>query len=778
MKPDVQDSGLLARTRGASIENQSSAWHTRMGIEDKLPAELRFESAPTRLVNSPIGIYREAAAKREARFGYRFTVNRVGCPHELVVRYPDDKPRYMCIMDGSTYDLSVGVFSGGCIPVSGRMQEVRKLFWPRWKECTVVFMTWCDGEPAAIASLEVRELDALPPAVIATHGNIEQREFGMSFEDPCGMGLGMGAPGREEWIERVAEFMQHTGQSLLVHPVAWYHGPLFPSEREPADTSELAVSPDRRIYWRYTTQPPDWITPLLDTCYRHGIDFLGELRFFRLGSLMERMNIDRESITAGADTVNNMLGNNQVQSGTMDWTVVYNARNIPELLARGLNVHVERLKGFPFAYGEKCHADIGGGYPSSIVPPGPIFNPVHPAVQKAALGFVREIGRRFGGHPAFRGIAVGLWCETFLWYVSLQRGYDDVSLRLFEEETGIDVGVPIDAPDRFSRRYAFLTTQCLDSWIAWRCRKVRDLLIAMRDALREAREDLHLVLVSHPANVAWAQQTPNQPVLRLLREAGFDAALLSGEPGIEIDMTTEGGAGLYGSDMTSLPSMAPDPSLPCPTGICIADSWVESWGTNKVFPCDTGDPNMEQLARIGGQHAELCRFTCEYPPDGFWYDDQWRICTPFPAGQHYLAPMARALADTDALRLTRGGLYPDTAHADEQRRFARAYRALPRIRFETVGEASGPAAVRTAVCGDLRCFYAVNRTPGVVTVVIRFSRQDIRLRTLASGRRLDVSSPWRLRLRPYQLRAFSLAMGVTLVQAETVRGQVNPGKKN
>lgn len=189
-----------------------------------------FESAPTRVVGSAIGDYREAAAEQEARFGYRFDISDVGCPHELIVRYPDDKPRFMCVMDGSTCDLSTGVFSGDKIPVSGRMREIRLLFWPRWPSCTLVFATWCEGRPAAVASFEVWKLDGLPAGAGDEDGGITRREFGMAFEDPCGMGLSLGASTRPEWIERLAAYMRHTGQTLLIYPIAWYHGPQFPSD--------------------------------------------------------------------------------------------------------------------------------------------------------------------------------------------------------------------------------------------------------------------------------------------------------------------------------------------------------------------------------------------------------------------------------------------------------------------------------------------------------------------------------------------------------------------
>ena len=91
---------------------------------------------------------------------------------------------------------------------------------------------------------------------------------------------------------------------------------------------------------------------------------------------MRDMNIDLDAIKAGADTYNNMLWNNCIQSSAMDWTTIYNARNFNRIAAN-IPAHDEiepfRALDEP-AYGEKrdpaCHT-------------GPMFNPLHPTVQQA-----------------------------------------------------------------------------------------------------------------------------------------------------------------------------------------------------------------------------------------------------------------------------------------------------------------------------------------------------------------------------------------------------------
>ena len=82
-------------------------------------------------------------------------MENVGRPHLAVIHYPDDKRRFMCIMDGTSYDLTTGVFTGWAQPLSGSMQELQQVFWPRWQDASIVLMTWSTGEPAAAAKIEI-----------------------------------------------------------------------------------------------------------------------------------------------------------------------------------------------------------------------------------------------------------------------------------------------------------------------------------------------------------------------------------------------------------------------------------------------------------------------------------------------------------------------------------------------------------------------------------------------------------------------------------------------
>lgn len=738
----------------------------------EFPPDRFFAHGPTRVVETPAGRYREAEGKHSARFGYRFAIEHIGRPHLAVIRYPDDKRRFMCLMDGTCYDLSTGVFTGWAQPISGRMLELRQVFWPRWQDCSLTFLTWGEGEPAAVARIEIYELDALPPlAVPGDPGDGSHREIGIQYEDPCGTGASEGALTREEWIDHVVAYARHTGQNLLVYPLAWYHGPQFPSQREPADGFDMVVARDRRQYSRWTTHPADWYAALLERFGREGLQFQGSLTLLRLGSLLQRMNVDLEAIRAGQDTYNNMLWNNHVQASPQDWTLQYNARNYTAIIEG-------KIQTTGWAYGEKP----GGPYP-----PGPMFNPLHPTVQAAIVGLAQEIAQRYARFPAFKGISINFWHATILWFASIHSGYDDYTVALFQKETGILVPVEPKAADRFARRYEFLTFKCRPAWIEWRCQKIHDLICRIRDVVVAARPDLRVTLTlwdetTVPQLLGFAsaatQLHARPSTAELYRAGGLDVRLFRREPGLELDLgmgntrdrgghppTPTGGintpleaACTYRDhdflDADTLQAMAAQ-SRP---GAFIFNCWVESWGEHKWFACEPSDPQAKELAVMDGKAADgIFRLNSIYPPDGFWWDSQLRITPAFQAGVHFLEPYAHAVAEFDALRITRGGLFLDKAHTDELRRFAAAYRSLPKTTFKTVGGSTDPAAVRTLLREGRCYFYAINREYYPVQVELRFDRSPGSVRDLATGHTLRVSRRWELTLGPYELRSFAVA---------------------
>ena len=783
--------GLALGAQAQAVDTSGARRIAYIDCTQDYGADRYFGQGNCLVVESPAGRYREAEPAPLSRFGYRFEIEHAGAPHVAVIRYPDNKRRFMCVMDGTCYDLTTGVLTGWEQPLSGAMLELNQVFWPRWNECSIVFMTWGEGEPAAAASIEILELDALSTLSIPNDpGDGSRRSIGIQYEDPCNFGASEGSINHTQWIGRVIDYARHTGQGLLTYPMAWYHGPLFPSERQPSGSLGVVVAPDRNQYLCWSTQPVDWYADLLQRFGEAGIGFQGALTLMRLGSLLETMNIDLLSIQGGADTYNNMMWNDQVQSSTNDWTPIYNPRNFNTIEKNLVGQEpIEPYRGLPeWAYGER-------NTPGSHM--APIFNPLHPIVQQAIVDFARELGERYGKFPAFKGISFNMFASCMPWFGSLHAGYDDTTIRMFQEETNIEVPVDAAAPDRFSKRYAYLTHVCYPAWVQWRCRKIRQLFGSIHEALASARSDLRVTVTLWDETV-----TPGvlgsitdalhlgarRSMLELYREAGIDPALYHDQPGLDVDLSLgssrdRGGAGPNPSAGVNLPlaqsTMFRDfnyldadclgavAGLPHP-GVFVFNCWVEAWGRHVWFRPAPDDPNVAELRVFDGQPAEgILRMNSEYPADGFWWNSQARITPPFPSGLHFLEPYAHALAELDACRITRGGLFLDKAHGEYLRRFAPAYRALPNVKFETVGATTDPVAVRTIVADGRRYVYAVNRDYYEIDVEIAFRQPPQYLTDLATDMPMEPAGTLRITLEPYGLRTLAMPpeMEITNVAA-------------
>jgi hypothetical protein len=733
------------------------------------PADQYFGHPDVTVVDSPLGKYRQAGAAVSSRFGYKFKT-KVGEPHLLVVEYPDDRRRNMAILDGTCYDIDAGIMTGLAHPLSGKMLQWRQVFWPRWEESSVTIATIGRDEPAAVGKVEVYELGGLDAAAVpALARRPGRRQLGVQFEDPCGTGASLGAMRWRDWLDRLVQYMLYSGQDLLVYPIVWYHHPLYPSQCEPCGTFSTVVGPDRNQYSVWTEQPPDWVGELLETFGRHGLKFKPSLTLLRLGSLMKDMQVDREAIRRGAETYNNMLGNDAVQSSTGDWTPIYNVKNL-QARAEG------RLSGM--AYGENHVSGLSG----------PMFNPLHPTVEKAVLALVDEIAGKYGKYPAFQGISVNLWHATILWFARPEFGYDDWTIGLFEKETGTKIPVDAGSPDRFSRRFAWLRDHHQEAWFAWRCKKIHELFGKIRDALTAHRTDLTLTVTlwtetTVPQLLGYATGPEHQLFARMstievYRRGGFDVSLYRDMPGVEIhyspcfardrEKASSGGlatpAELVSTfrdhDFLDRPLLDEMGATRRP-GAFVFDCWIEHWGDHKWFPVEAGDRQAERMIDFFGPRAQgIFRLNSYYPEDGFWWKSQLRIAPGFPTNLHYMEHAAFALAEYDALRITRGGLFLDTGHAEAVRDFALAFRTLPDRKFETVGASTDPVALRTLVDGGQRCVYMVNRDYYPVRVQLKPCSGDRAVLTdTVGGQEIVIDRTAEIVLSPYQLRTFVLPSG-------------------
>ena len=694
-------------------------------------SDVFFGKEGVHLVESPIGKYLETSNKALTRFGYRFPLKHATKPHMLIVSYPDDKSRHMMINDGFSYDLSTGVFTDGEYKATNTVREIHNIFFPRTTDMTLTFMAWGKNEPAAVFGFAVYELEELKEYHIEKTNVKETRKLGVQYEDPCGAVSDLGAQCFEEWSDKFIEYAKHVGQNIVVYPINWYAGPLFNSKKQPGGLLYWLSLPDRDQYFIASSKPDDWITPFLDKCEAAGIDFIGGMTLLRLGNLMKNMNIDLESIVNGADTYNNMRYDNKVQTSCNDWTTSYNALNYEKMIAEGRTRF--DTKGFEYIYGEKKD-EFGGA---------PIFNPLHPEVERQLVEYFEEISEKYGHKKAFKGVSINIWHATMIWFSSLQVGYDDYTVNLFTKETGIKIPCEPTDPDRFRKRYEYLTRRNRRLWISWRCKKIHDLIIKLRNALRRHNESLCLYLCAWNETVRLKMFGPfnessQYPVFlsedEFLREGGIDLSLFAEDEEICISVEQNQhrdscGWSTHGinrpeeekhffHDLAYMDDSWTKVMKELPkSGAFTMDSWSEGWGNHLYMPFNEHKPNIDKaLEKFKFKNITFYQENCKLEDDGFWFDSQRQITSCFPTGRNYLEPFAHAVAEFDPLYLLRGGLYLDCSHAKEMQEYASVYTNLPAVKFDTVKGNGAQVVVREKNFSGKSYVYAVNREPYSVLV--------------------------------------------------------------
>ena len=104
-----------------------------------------------------------------------------------------------------------------------------------------------------------------------------------------------------------------------------------------------------------------------------------------------------------------------------------------------------------------------------------------------------EFAQRYADSPAFKGISLRLmtWANPGLNnFHSLDWGYEDFTVGLFEKETNIKVPVDSSSPDRFKRRYEWLCANAKAEGIGWRCSKIAEIYTEICQQIQKVRPDL------------------------------------------------------------------------------------------------------------------------------------------------------------------------------------------------------------------------------------------------------------------------------------------------
>ena len=644
-----------------------------------------LEDGQSQIQRTAIGAYREAGKEKADRFAYEVKLRApAGHPHVIQVTYPDDRERSMGLYmyPWSKHrmhreHLSGGVQCGGEYPNSNRMQTVRYLFWPMKEDYLFEARTMVVGCPAAVQKVEIYRVDGrLPKLRVSLPKEAPGRSMGLLDED----------------------------QSFEVHLRPEY----FSSRQYPVRAFERLME-----YMDYTGQDvlsyslirytgpryydaarfeshktrllkPGWVELLLDLMAERGIQLLANVNLYSL-PMVECHPDRRESMT---------------EQGV--FAIDKNGRTV----------------------GSRRR---------------PTVNPVHPHARAELLAMVRDLVQRFGQHRALRG--VDLWCmfdSCPVTWNSLDHGYGDFTVGLFESETGIKV----PAGSKPATRHAFLTGPRHKEWLRWRAEKTTELLRQLAGVVGEARPDLRLYVTIGGLTregVAGLGEADFAYDKYLYEERGIDLAALKQIPSVTVTPMRE--ITMY--------------------------RWLKHWyaGKETVVAEANFDVGKFRIFRNGPHSATSLflryfeSFKNSLKPDKF--AAYFQNADVKAAGRYFLQDYALAMAAQDPAQILCGAQPLGVTGRDaEAREFAQAFRALPIGAYTDIPGLRDPVCGRAQSLGPKTYFYVCNLIWTDVDVDLDLPVSIESVVDLSSAERVSVTNgKLSIRLRPFQLRSFVIERG-------------------
>ena len=635
------------------------------------PGVLRTDGSG-RVVRSSLGSYRETGNGNRNSFVVRLPVLKNPLRYHLLeLEYPDNLRRTFGVTLYSAGNGIViggqmngtGIFTGGVHPVTNSMQRKRLLWVPFSPDVMLICENYGSNyseRGGALSKLRLYEIDSdLLPAL----PNLpDGRKIGVWDED-CTMDAtwfnmpyllrdkGVDLEFWREKGERIAEYAHHMGYNLWTIQFMEYYG-----DRTGADLSLRQLKPMK------VPGTQGHIHGCVDTLARiferEKIHFYG-----RLG--VDPFRGSSRGIIGGEECM---------AKDSSDF--VRRGKEAVELVSK--NGQIDR---------------------------NAIMNPLHPRYidgMKRILAFYRD---RYQENPMFSGITLR---DTSALHSlkNLDYGYDDYTVSLFEQETGIAVPKIADGT-RFYFRWRFLTSpENREKWIAWRCRKLAEVSAELVRELRKGNNRLRLQVWADCITVLGNGWKKNYSAIRDLREAGFDFALLEKIDGLDV-----------------VPIIRPDYQRVHALGSRVSEDYLVNAGSFADAFSRTPYRTLNlmlhnNLENYPSRHCSL--------PELFFPTADWVIrkkplhflswCNAYPNAQEALLPLTRQLAnrDVDEIQLGWWG-NPDSGVTDQYRKFNQAFRSIPAVRFTAVTKESDCAAVY--VHG--KDFYVVNRMGYPVTLEMK-----------------------------------------------------------
>lgn len=379
----------------------------------------------------------------------------------------------------------------------------------------------------------------------------------------------------------------------------------------------------------------------------------------------------------------------------------------------------------------------------------PYYNLLHPRVQEAALGVLRELLVRYAHHPSFSGLAVRLSAGGYAQLPGPEWGLDDATMARFERDTNIRV--PFGGENRFAHRAAMLAEdQHRRAWLQWRAAELGKFYRRAAAELAAIRPDARLYLLGADmlgGPALEAELRPSLPkkttIAASLLRVGIDARYLHDDSGKIVLLQPK--------------QIVPHGDL----GRRAAELEIER--SPDFNTCFKGFNVPGCFFHHRSSEIQIDSFNAKSP---FEPGETWIVSQPTPADSANRRRFVRGLAALDARVMVDGGWVLPIGDEQSLSDLTAAYRALPDVPFQTVGGEQAGNASRSALCrwclhGGRTYLYVVNDTPFPTTARIHVEAvSGCRVEELTGRRKIEPLNPeatsglyWEVRLEPYDLVA-------------------------
>ncbi len=657
---------------------------------------------------------------------YWLPIDRPGQPHVLEVEYPSDVPQTLRISvlepnaAGALMPLEMGAGFDNAEEVATtdsppRWQRYRMIFWPRTTTPLLLIANGRDRTPAVYGNIRVLAGGERLPRSLPRRTGANQRLLAAYLDRPL-LSENFSAneyfdtwSGRslDDWWTfheggtRLVEYLHHAGYNGLMLAVLADGSAIYPS-------ALLQSTPryDTGAFFASAQDPvqKDVLEMLLRLFDREDLQLIPTVEFAaplpELESILRAGGPESEGIEwIGADGA--------------PWRGVWPSR-------RGL---------------------------------APYYNVLHPRVQAAMLGVLRELAARYARHPSFAGVAVRLSADGYAQLPGPDWGLDDATIDRFERAT--DMHVPGAGPRRFARRAEFLAEEPnRRAWLQWRAAELAKFYRRAADELTSIRPGRRIYLVGTNMLGGPALEAELRPALP--RQTTIAAALLQ----VGID------ARHFRGDSDRIVLLRPERIVPQgDLGRRAVDLEI-----GQMPDIDSCFQEFAVPGSIFFHQPHKVRIGSFDQKNPFEPSQTWLVSQPAPGGAQNRRRFVHGLATLDAQVMVDGGWVLPMGAEDTLRDLAAAYRALPSVRFQPVGgnraaDVSQPVTFRWCAHGGRTYLYAVNDAPFPVTARLHVeAAPGCRIEELTDSRKIEPLKPeassglyWEVGLEPYDLIAVRLS---------------------